>query len=63
MTRHVEWREVALTFPCTTCNAAPGEPCNTVTGEAKYEVHAARSAAAAKHQWHDADEPEGASEA
>jgi hypothetical protein len=36
------WRIVMESFPCKECNAAPGEPCYTKSGNQKTECHAVR---------------------
>jgi hypothetical protein len=37
-----QWKKVRLSYPCVVCNASPGEPCYTSTGNPKSEVHAER---------------------
>jgi len=37
------WRLVVMSYPCPTCDAAPGMPCMTSTGNPKWEHHAARA--------------------
>lgn len=53
----IEWRRVALCYPCIACGAPPGKPCVTVTGRISYEVHNVRSEAASQRQWRSPDDP------
>jgi len=45
------WRAVAMEYPCEQCGAGPGEPCLTMSGKIKYEVHAWRSDLASVNGW------------
>lgn len=47
----IQWRRVALSYPCIACGAAPGMNCVTVSGARKYEVHNVRSEAASRGGW------------
>jgi hypothetical protein len=37
------WRLIYLSYPCPTCEAAPGEDCYTSSGKMTREVHAERA--------------------
>jgi hypothetical protein len=37
------WRAIVESHPCPVCNAGPGEPCRTYTGNRKAECHADRA--------------------
>lgn len=52
------WRDIVDSYPCPTCDAAPGEDCHTTSGAAKYEPHAPRSRLASTNAWRFADERE-----
>jgi endogenous inhibitor of DNA gyrase (YacG/DUF329 family) len=41
--RRAPWRIVWLSYPCPTCNAAPGEPCLTTGGNEYRDCHADRT--------------------
>ena len=51
------WREVAASFPCDTCGARPGAPCQTKGGVRKYEMHVDRSRRASAVGWAVARQP------
>lgn len=49
MTRgKAQWRLVFLSYPCPTCNAAPGEVCITTGGYPYAECHVERTRHAAR---------------
>lgn len=41
--RKASWHVVFLTYPCPTCEAAPGEECFTQNGTIAQQMHAART--------------------
>jgi hypothetical protein len=40
--KKADWTVVRMSYPCLVCNAPPGEPCLTATGNRKNELHAER---------------------
>jgi hypothetical protein len=48
----IEWRQIALEYPCQTCGAAPGEECITISGRVAHTPHQWRSGAASANRWH-----------
>jgi len=42
------WRVLLRSYPCPTCGAGPGEPCQTSTGHQADIEHAGRAAQAAR---------------
>jgi hypothetical protein len=52
----IEWRKVALAYPCEVCGSPPGVNCITLTGNRCYTPHRLRSAAASKNHWRDPDD-------
>lgn len=49
----MNWRKIAMRWPCDTCLVGPDEPCVTLNGQTKYEVHTARSVLASANNWKD----------
>ena len=49
----IEWRRIALSYPCTTCGSPPGRDCITVSGKKSYTPHYLRTRQAARNQWRD----------
>jgi hypothetical protein len=45
------WKEVAVSYPCGTCGAAPGDNCTTTSGRQKYDIHTDRTAQASANDW------------
>jgi ribosomal protein S27AE len=41
--KRAPWRLIYLSYPCPTCDAAPGQDCRTTNGHLKHEVHADRA--------------------
>jgi hypothetical protein len=52
----IYWKRVAQAYPCMTCNAKPGEPCNGVGGRPQALPHVTRTRLAAGNDWMDPDE-------
>ena len=51
------WRAIALSYPCETCGAGPGERCTTSGGHVEAHMpHAYRTNLAAGRGWLAADE-------
>lgn len=42
---------MATSYPCTTCNAKPGDPCVSIGGIAKSDIHVARTRLASEGGW------------
>lgn len=49
------WKRVAQAYPCMTCNAKPGQACNSVKGVPQYLPHVDRTRLAADNLWMDPD--------
>lgn len=47
-----EWKEIAESYPCTTCGAGPGEPCVTSNLNVMRDCHVSRTRLASEHGWH-----------
>lgn len=52
----MHFRIVIESYPCPTCNAAPGARCETIAGKVKTEPHADRARLAEARGWIAADE-------
>ena len=57
--QRIGWFEVVTSYPCPACGVGPGEPCLTVSGNAKREPHADRSRAADANRWRFAENDPG----
>ena len=47
----IEWKRVAQQYGCTTCGAAPGEPCVTTGNRDAHTPHQVRSTLASADGW------------
>jgi hypothetical protein len=50
------WKLIAQAYPCLTCNAKPGERCNSVAGVPQALPHVTRTRLASDNNWMDPDE-------
>jgi hypothetical protein len=50
------WKRTCQAYPCLTCNAKPGEHCNSVGGVPQALPHVERTRLASANDWMDPDE-------
>jgi hypothetical protein len=50
------WRQVALSYPCETCGAGPGDPCMSVSGRKADMPHVTRTTLASANDWDPPDD-------